>query len=101
MPRVMGWLLLAGVLGVAACGKASEPRSSSGAVVFAEECQTCHTLVGNESRRTQGGDLMGYRLNRATLAQFTREMPVRHPLSPAELSAVVNLLLRAERHGSG
>lgn len=77
------------------------PPLPSGAGVFAEACQVCHSLVGNESQRKLGGDLMGYRISRQALTQFSREMPVRKPLTAAELRAVVDYVLRAERRAAG
>jgi hypothetical protein len=59
----------------------------------------CHSLIGNESKHTQGGDLVGFRLSRRTLTQFTREMPVKHRLDAAQLRAVVAYVLAAERGG--
>ncbi len=86
---------------ICACGSTPEPARSSGAVVFRQSCSGCHTLVGNESRRTQGGDLLGFALSRNQLLQFIREMPVRHPLSTGQLQAVTGYVLRAQRRGPG
>jgi mono/diheme cytochrome c family protein len=61
----------------------------SGAAVFDRECSACHSLVGNESLHKPGGDLVGYSLTRGELLLQTREMPVKHPLSAAQLAAVV------------
>ncbi len=65
--------------------------------MFATACSQCHSLIGNESLRRQGGDLLGYRFSRQQLLSFTREMPVRHPLSASELGAVVDYVLSVER----
>jgi hypothetical protein len=70
-------------------------------VVFIERCQVCHSLVGNESEHKQGGDLLGYVMSRKALTQFSREMPLRRPLTVAELRAVVEYVLRAERRAAG
>jgi mono/diheme cytochrome c family protein len=67
--------------------------------VFASACGSCHTLTGVDSPSHQGGDLLHVRLTRAQMLQFTREMPVRHPLTPAELSAVTSYVLSAQRRG--
>jgi mono/diheme cytochrome c family protein len=90
----------------AACGGVgSQPGGSghapavSGARVFARDCALCHSLVGNESLHRQGGDLLGYRMSRQQLVQFTREMPVRHPLTRAELNAVVEYVFSLQRGG--
>jgi mono/diheme cytochrome c family protein len=95
--RALVSVVLIGVLGVAGCASSSSERAHSGAVVFAQTCQACHSLVGSESQRKQGGDLLGYRMSRLDLTQFSREMPVRRPLTAAELRAVVDYVLRAER----
>ena len=80
------------------CGGAGS-QHVSGSKVFATACSGCHSLVGNESRHRQGGDLLGYRISRAAMTDFVREMPVRHRLTAAELAAVVNFVERAERGG--
>ncbi len=84
-----------------ACGSAPGSAASSGAVVFRQSCSGCHTLVGNESRRTQGGDLLGYALTRDQLLGLIREMPVRHALNPAQVQAVTDYVLRAQRRTTG
>ena len=91
-----------------ACGGASSHSrtpvttpgvAANGAVVFAQTCHSCHSLTGNESPHKQGGDLLGYRMSREQLVGFTRVMPTR-PLTSAELSAVVDYILRRQRsHG--
>jgi mono/diheme cytochrome c family protein len=63
--------------------------------VFAHSCQSCHSLVGNESRHKQGGDLLGYNLTRAQLTSFTRVMPAR--LTAAQLRAVVDYVYRVQQ----
>ena len=98
---VRGVLVLIGAVGFAGCASSSPPRPPSGAVVFAQDCQVCHSLVGNEDEHKQGGDLLGYRMSRQSLTQFSREMPVRRPQTPADLRAVVDYVLRAERGAAG
>jgi mono/diheme cytochrome c family protein len=97
MRGAKGLALLALVGPVAACGRA-HPRVS-GAEVFARECAVCHSVIGNESLHRQGGDLLGYRMTRRQLVEFTREMPVRHPLAPAQLAAVVDYVFALQQHG--
>ena len=90
----------------AACGSASQRRvthgltswraSSTGAVLFAHNCARCHSLIGNESQRKQGGDLVPYRMTRQQLALMTRTMPTR-PLSDAEVRAIVAYVYAAQR----
>jgi mono/diheme cytochrome c family protein len=65
--------------------------------VFARYCSACHSLIGNESMRRQGGDLVRYRMSAAQLLQFAREMPTRRALSPQELAAVVAYVQSAQR----
>jgi mono/diheme cytochrome c family protein len=86
-------LLLCAVLS-AACDESQKAPAVSGATVFGHSCGNCHSLIGNESRRKQGGDLLGYKLTRAQLTSFTQVMPVH--LSPAQLHAVVSFVLRAQ-----
>lgn len=87
--------VLAACLLLAACGSPT-PRVS-GAVVFAHDCQSCHSVIGNESEHKQGGDLLGFHLTRADWLSFTRVMPAKRPLTPAELNAVVDYVLQAQK----
>lgn len=110
---------LAASLGCVACGGAVHQAASSGSsatsttavqlptrtpadgkAVFAHDCQSCHTLIGNESAHKQGGDLLGYDMTRDQLTQLTRVMPTR-PLSSAQLQAVVDYVFRAQRARRG
>lgn len=90
-------LLLALALLTGGCGQAARPRQPSGAMVFRQECQVCHSLIGNESRRKDGGDLLGFRMTLSQMNTFVREMPVRHRLSSPQLRAVERFVLHAER----
>jgi mono/diheme cytochrome c family protein len=83
------------------CGGTSRPRPASGKALFAEDCSACHSLIGNESLHRQGGDLLGYRFSRRDLLEFTREMPVRHPLNPAQLAAIVGYVSAKEGSAGG
>ena len=76
---------------------AGRSPASSGAAVFAQACSSCHSLLGNESRHLQGGDLLGYGFSRQVLTQYTMEMPLRRALAPAEVDAVVGYVLTVER----
>jgi hypothetical protein len=69
--------------------------------LFAEDCSACHSLIGNESLRRPGGDLLGYRFSRRDLLEFAREMPVRRPLGPAQLAAIVDYVSGEERSAGG
>lgn len=99
MQRAIAVSLVAACAVAGGCGRSARPTAENGAAVFAKDCGSCHSLVGNESRHKQGGDLVGYAFSRPVLLQFTREMPTRLPLGPAQLRAVVDYVLRAERAG--
>jgi mono/diheme cytochrome c family protein len=79
----------------------SGPRSASGKALFAEDCSACHSLIGSESLRRQGGDLLGYRFSRPDLLEFAREMPVRRPLSRVQLAAIVDYVSGKELSAGG
>jgi mono/diheme cytochrome c family protein len=84
------------------CGSTSvRPPTRSGRALFAEDCTKCHSLIGNESLRRAGGDLLGYRLNHRALMQFVSEMPVRRPLTPAQIAAIVEYVSAKERTAGG
>ena len=85
---------------VAGCGGGgSSSQTREAAAVFARNCSACHSLIGNESRHRQGGDLVGYRLSRRELLEFTREMPTRRPLTSSQLERVVDYVLAFQRRG--
>jgi mono/diheme cytochrome c family protein len=95
-------MLLAASVVVAGCaggGGGSLSRNRTGAALFARDCSACHSLIGNESRHRQGGDLVGYRLSRSALMEFTREMPTRRPLTTSQLNLLVDYVLEIERRG--
>lgn len=115
--RRISWVVAA--LACAACGGAVHHAASTGKGspsrgpvtlptqiqaggerVFAHDCASCHSLIGNESAHKQGGDLLGYHMTRSQLLIFTREMPTR-PLTAAQLSAVVDYVLRAQQRAHG
>jgi mono/diheme cytochrome c family protein len=103
MRRMLVFVLAAVCVGISGCGaeRSHPPSPARGPEVFARNCGGCHTLIGNESRHRQGGDLAGFSLSRATLLQFTREMPTRRRLSPAELQSVVDYVFAVEQRGRG
>jgi mono/diheme cytochrome c family protein len=82
------------------CG-ASGQRTASGRALFAGDCSNCHSLIGDESLRRHGGDLLGHRFSRPDLLEFAREMPVHRPLSPAQLAAIVDYVFGRERSAGG
>jgi len=82
---------------VAGCAGSSAQRQLGGAALFSQDCSECHSLIGNESLHRQGGDLVGYDLSPEVLTQFTREMPIRRPLHPDQLTAIVAYVYAAER----
>lgn len=83
---------------LAGCGGAGFEPAAPGPRVFGSSCAACHSVIGNESLHRQGGDLVGYRMSRQELLEFTREMPVRRRLTPAQLDAVVDYVF-ALQHG--
>jgi mono/diheme cytochrome c family protein len=92
---------------LAACGSSGGVRRTtsgagpgaavSGHEVFARSCSLCHSLSGHSSPKQQGGDLLGARLRRPVLVQFTAEMPVKHRLTQPQLKAVVEYVLAVQR----
>jgi mono/diheme cytochrome c family protein len=91
-------LLVAACAALSACGGSHEhaPASASGDALFNQACGACHTLSGHNDPRHQGGDLRGFHSTRAQLLQLAGEMPVRRPLSRAELQSVVDFVMSAE-----
>jgi mono/diheme cytochrome c family protein len=83
---------------LAGCG-VTHPQP--GAALFARNCSLCHSLIGNESLRRQGGDLLRARRSRPILLQFAREMPVRRPLSERQLGQIVDYIRRVQASGAG
>jgi mono/diheme cytochrome c family protein len=81
------------------CGATGPSSPPSGKRLFAGSCGGCHTLTGVNAPSHQGGDLLHVRLSRPQLVQFTQEMPVRHPLTEAQVDAVTAYVLAAERRG--
>lgn len=94
-----GVLILAIACALGGCGASDNSNASSGATLFAHNCTLCHSLIGTESLHRQGGDLLGYRFSRQALAQYTRQMPVRRPLSSAQVTAIVEYVYRSEQRG--
>jgi mono/diheme cytochrome c family protein len=93
-------LLGAGVTAAIAavgCGGSLARQTQSGRAVFSRECGACHSLLGPQSPRQQGGDLRGLRMPRAILLQFAAEMPVPDPLTRADRTAVVDYILSVQR----
>jgi mono/diheme cytochrome c family protein len=82
---------------LAGCGATGATLRPAGQTLFTEACGACHSLTGRESPRRQGGDLLRARLSPAVMLQFAREMPLRHSLSAAELRAVADYVVSAER----
>ena len=75
------------------------PRAADGASLFTEDCAMCHSLTGRQSPRRQGGDLLALHTTRADMLEFVREMPVRHPLSAAQIGAVADYVRAVEARG--
>ena len=108
-PRAVLLVLCATTAAIlAACGGSSPSQTASssgggallvsGKEVFSAHCSVCHSLDGHNRPQLQGGDLLGFHAGRAEVEQFVREMPVVHrPLTSAELRAVVDYVIAAER----
>jgi mono/diheme cytochrome c family protein len=97
---LMATAIAAGTL--AGCGSsAAPPQPVSGAKIFSQQCSTCHSLIGNESRHRPGGDLIGYRLTRHQLELQIRQMPVKRPLTPSQLAAVVEYVWSVQLNARG
>jgi mono/diheme cytochrome c family protein len=95
-PLVLAWLaaICAALCG---CGGGSRgANASSGRALFAQACGACHTLIGHDDPRHQGGDLLGFHASHTQLNQLASEMPVRHPLSRGELQTVVRYVMALE-----
>jgi mono/diheme cytochrome c family protein len=101
MRRGFAFAALATSVALMGCGGASRPHPASGKALFAEDCTACHSLIGNESLRRQGGDLLVYRFSRRDLLEFAREMPVRRPLNSAQLAAIVGYVSSKEGSAGG
>ena len=86
-PRLLAWALV--IAGLAGCGAGRTP-APDGAALFRSQCTSCHTIAGNENRRTQGGDLLRFRIRRRQLLQFVGEMPTRMRLTPTQVAAVTD-----------
>ena len=82
---------------LAGCGGSGTPSAPNGKTLFARDCSACHSLTGVESPKRQGGDLLHGDFSRAAMLQFTREMPVRPPLTAAELRRVSDYVVSVER----
>lgn len=90
-------LVLTVAVAGAGCGSGSSAGASPGRALFAGSCSACHSLTGHDSPARQGGDLLGVHLRRTVALQFAREMPVRRPLTGAELGAIVDYIAGVQR----
>jgi mono/diheme cytochrome c family protein len=88
--------VLLSAIAIAGCG-GSSAAPPDGKALFSENCSACHSLTGVDSPKRQGGDLRAARFSRAVMLQFAREMPVRRPLSAAELRRVADYVVAVER----
>ena len=96
--NVKFWIVVVGLSAAAlgGCGGGTH-RPATGRALFVTSCNSCHSLTGINTPRQQGGDLLNFRVDRAVLLQFAQEMPVRRPLSHAELEAVVSYIVTVQR----
>lgn len=90
-------LVIAAGATLSACGQAGGRPASA---IFSSSCSGCHTLSAGAARRTVGGDLLPYRMTRAQMVAFVREMPVPRTLSAADVQAVSDYVLALQRAGS-
>jgi mono/diheme cytochrome c family protein len=88
---------IAVAIAVGGCGGSLPQRAELGQTIFSRECGACHSLLGRQSARQQGGDLRGLKVPRAILLQFAAEMPVPHPLTRTDRNAVVSYILSVQR----
>lgn len=94
--------LAAIALALAGCGGAGPSASPTGPAaraLFAHSCGGCHSLIGHNLPKDQGGDLLHARLPRGVLFQYAREMPVPHRLTGAQLQTIVDYVLAVQRRG--
>jgi mono/diheme cytochrome c family protein len=96
MHRAIALIGMAAFLVLTGCAGAPRRATPNGAAVFADNCSSCHSLIGSESEHKTGGDLVGYSFSRSVLFQYASEMPTPHRLTRAELQAVVDYVRRAE-----
>jgi mono/diheme cytochrome c family protein len=95
-------VLAAACAALSACGGShaahtpSQTVTTSGSALFRQACGACHTLTGHDDARHQGGDLRGFHSSRTQLFQLAAEMPVRRPLTRAQLDAVVRFVMAVE-----
>ena len=75
------------------CGAST---ASPGKKIFDRACAHCHTLTGHDTK-ADGGDLAIGSLTAEQVASFTRVMPVRQPLTSAEIGLVARYVAQSER----
>lgn len=84
--------------GISGCGG---PRATQdGRTLFDAGCRSCHSLIGNESLRRVGGDLLAYRFSRSDMIQLVGEMPVRRSLDSRQIAVVSDYVLALEHAAS-
>jgi mono/diheme cytochrome c family protein len=97
---VAAWAAACAAATLAGCGgghSQSHARGGGqGRELFTQACGACHTLRGHNDARHQGGDLLDFHATRPQMLQLAGEMPVRHPLSPGQLDAVVTFVMSLE-----
>jgi mono/diheme cytochrome c family protein len=95
-------VLVAACAAVGACGGSGAPQHrahatpTSGQALFTQACGACHTLTGHDDPRHQGGDLRDFHATRVQFLQLAGEMPVRRPLTSAQLQSVVAFVMAVE-----
>jgi mono/diheme cytochrome c family protein len=99
MPRAAALASLLVTVALAGCVPTGAARRTDGQTLFSQDCGVCHSLSGSQSPRRQGGDLLAVHASRAAMLQFVQEMPVRHPLSSAQLRTIAAYVLAVEARG--
>ena len=98
----MALVVAAASAATSGCGDRHSTTSATvrgGHEIFTRSCAACHTLTGHESG-APGGDLAGTNLSVHDLASFARVMPVRPPLTPAQVDAVARYVHSVAHHGN-
>jgi mono/diheme cytochrome c family protein len=95
-------VLVAACAAVSACGGGgtsqhrAHAKPTAGQALFIQACGACHTLTGHNDPRHQGGDLRDFHATRVQFLQLAGEMPVRRPLTSAQLQSVVAFVMAVE-----
>jgi mono/diheme cytochrome c family protein len=84
---------------VAGCGASGGSQHATGSSLCVEDCGMCHSLIGRQSPRWQGGDLLALHMTGAEMLGFVREMPVPHRLTSAQRQTLADYVRAVEARG--